>query len=169
MIASSMLVRSSGTLSPLLPSRGKESASKENVSYARRVALAVPFLVPVLDTVCRLELLKSAPAANGKRIDIVRVEAHLDHDARRRASRGLDQHGTSVLAVGCFVCTRVRMAHGGRAPGNQLNRRAHAQAPDDVIFMVASAHVIVGCFLFVALLWFLLMPQSVSSPCAVIP
>jgi hypothetical protein len=33
--------------------------------------------------------------------------------------------------------------------------------PDDVIFMIASAHVIVGCFLFVALLWFLLMPQSV--------
>lgn len=33
--------------------------------------------------------------------------------------------------------------------------------PDDVIFMVASFFVLTGCFLFVALLWFLLMPQSV--------
>ena len=34
----------------------------------------------------------------------------------------------------------------------------------DVIFMVASFFVLTGCFLFVALLWFLLMPQSVSNP-----
>jgi len=33
--------------------------------------------------------------------------------------------------------------------------------PDDVVFMIASFHVLFGCFLFVALLWFLLMPQSV--------
>lgn len=33
--------------------------------------------------------------------------------------------------------------------------------PNDVIFMVASFHVLFGAFLFVALLWFLLMPQSV--------
>jgi hypothetical protein len=35
--------------------------------------------------------------------------------------------------------------------------------PDDVIFMIASFCVLTGCFLFVALLWFLLMPQSVSG------
>ena len=34
--------------------------------------------------------------------------------------------------------------------------------PDDVVFMIASFFVLTGCFLFVALLWFLLMPQSVS-------
>ena len=33
--------------------------------------------------------------------------------------------------------------------------------PDDVIFMFASFCVLVGCFFFVALLWFLIMPQSV--------
>ena len=59
-------------------------------------------------------------------------------------------------------------AHTLSAPGNR-DAHTHAQVPDDVIFMIASAHVIVGCFLFVALLWFLLMPQSVSSPCAVVP
>ena len=56
-------------------------------------------------------------------------------------------------------------AHTLRAPGNRhahAHAHAHAQVPDDVIFMIASAHVIIGCFLFVALLWFLLMPQSVN-------
>jgi len=33
--------------------------------------------------------------------------------------------------------------------------------PDDVIFMAASFCVVIGCFLFVALMWFLIMPQSV--------
>jgi hypothetical protein len=33
--------------------------------------------------------------------------------------------------------------------------------PNDVIFMVASFHVLFGAFHFVALLWFLRMPQSV--------
>ena len=59
-------------------------------------------------------------------------------------------------------------AHTLSAPGNR-DAHTHAQVPDDVIFMIASAHVIVGCFLFVALLWFLLMPQSVSGICAVVP
>lgn len=35
--------------------------------------------------------------------------------------------------------------------------------PDDVIFMVASAFVIFGTFLFMALLFFLMCPQSVLT------
>ena len=41
--------------------------------------------------------------------------------------------------------------------------------PDDVIFMVASFFVLTGCFLFVALLWFLLMPQSVRQQHSCLP